>query len=375
MTLETDTLVQPEEVVEQNTNVDIDNTDVKEESSKDEIDILEDNVNSMNDDEFMEFMESDSLDYTKFKETKKNKADTTEEVKEPEETKVVEKDKTAEDAKPTDIDFKAVYETIFKPFKANGKEIQPKTVDDVISLMQMGANYTKKMQLMAPMRKTVETLNKASIDEKELNFLIDVYKGNKGAIKALLNKHKVDPLDLTDEENTDYVPNSNIASDADVEFAQILEEVEPSLPKIVDIINKQWDSKSKTLVLKDPKLVLALHQEIEMGRFDDVQKRLELEKTFGRYNNVSDLEAYIDIVSKLEAKQGTTTNSNNNNNNNVKSVPNTTFHNQSTKPVPDKTKAAPVRTRHGNHGSTLTVSDIFSMPEEEFMKLSQRDLI
>ena len=71
-----------------------------------------------------------------------------------------------------EVDYKSIYEQVFKPFKANGKEITPKSVEDIISLMQMGANYTKKMQLMAPMKKVVQSLDNAKIDEQELNFLI-----------------------------------------------------------------------------------------------------------------------------------------------------------------------------------------------------------
>ena len=324
----------------------------------------------MSDDEFTEFMNSGKLPNTKAEVKPIEKKETPTEDKQPvDDNKKKEKAVTKETTPKQEVkeeDLKAIHAAIFKPFKANGKEITPKTAEDVISLMQMGANYTKKMQLMAPLKKAVESLNKASIGEEDLNFLIDVHKGDKEAIKKLLEKHEVDPLDL-DMESTNYVPKNNIASDEDVEFTDVMQDIQSSLPKIQEILSKQWDSKSKNLLLKDPTLMKALHEEIEMGRFDEVQNRLETERTFGRYKGKSDIEAYIDVVTKMVAEQAKST----------ETKPNkaTQDNKGSTKPIPDKTKAAPVRTKGGNQGSTLTVKDILSMPEEEFNKLSARDLV
>ena len=324
-----------------------------------------DAITSMDDDAFFEYMNSGKLPGTEKVEPKEKEV-TTDEDKDPVDDKT--KQTTVKDADQLDIDeteLKAVYAAIFKPFKANGKEITPKSVDDVISLMQMGANYTKKMQLMAPMKKAVESLNKAQINEEDLNFLIDVHNGDKEAIKKLLAKHEVDPIEL-DMENTNYVPKNNIASDDDVEYSDVLEDIQPSLPKIQEILTKQWDAKSKSELLKNPQLMRALHEEIEMGRFDDVQAQLEIEKTFGRYKGKSDIEAYIDLVSRLVAEQQSKA---------TVETRKPTQDNKPTKPVPDKTKAAPVRTKQTNHVSTLTAEDILSMPEEEFNKLTMRDLV
>ena len=356
-----------------NSNVDVDDSQEQSQEvddSSDEDRITKEALDAMSDDEFTEFMNSGKLPDTKAEVKPIKKKETPTEDKQPvDDDKKKEKIVTKETAPKQEVkeeDLKAIHAAIFKPFKANGKEITPKTAEDVISLMQMGANYTKKMQLMAPLKKAVESLNKASIGEEDLNFLIDVHKGDKEAIKKLLEKHEVDPLDL-DMESTNYVPKNNIASDEDVEFTDVIQDIQSSLPKIQEILSKQWDSKSKNLLLKDPTLMKALHEEIEMGRFDEVQNRLETERTFGRYKGKSDIEAYIDVVTKMVAEQAKST----------ETKPNkaTQDNKGSTKPIPDKTKAAPVRTKGGNQGSTLTVKDILSMPEEEFNKLSARDLV
>ena len=363
-------------------DIDIDNDNNSDEGYNESIDeddidsVSKEQLDALNDDEFTEYLNTGKLpNHIKtnsnknikenIKDTTVNTEPTTNSVKQ-EQVEEQKQEDTKEETATDTIDYKAVYDSIFKPFKANGKTIAPRNAEDVISLMQMGANYTKKMQLMAPMKRAVESLNKDGINEEELNFLIDIHNGDKEAIKNLLKKNEIDPIDL-DIEDTKYIPKNNIASDADVEFSETLMDVESSLPKIQEILNKTWDSKSKQLVLKDPQLMRALHQEIEMGRFDEVQQRLEIEKTFGRYKGVSDIEAYIDLVTKMVNEKARTPVAETKH---VERQPETT-----TKSIPDKTKAAPVRSKPKNQGSTLTAKDLFSMSEEEFNKLSINDLI
>lgn len=351
------------------TDVTPDSDTQPEESLEGDDKLTKEQLDAMSDEEFTRFMEEGKLPEP----TKSEQKPLVKVISKPEPKTKADKESTKpedEDVKETpskDIDYEAVYKDIFKPFKANGKDITPRTVEDVVQLMQMGANYTKKMQLMAPLKKAAESLSRADIKEDDLNFLIDVHKGDKEAIKKLLTKHNVDPMDL-DLESTNYVPKNNIVSDEDVEYSNILDDIHDSLPKIQEIMTNTWDAKSKEALLKDPNLMRALHEEIAMGRFDGVQAQLEIEKTFGRYKGKSDVEAYIDLVTKLAAKEQ----SNNQPNGTNKPTPKV---DAPTKPIPDKTKAAPIRTKATNQGSTLTAKDIFSMSEDQFAKLSIRDLV
>lgn len=380
------------EELDQNTdtNVDTDNTDTgtddldSVDDSEVESDIdsdtnSEDNdsdesqnkLSDMSDEEFLALMNSKGT-ITATNSDKKTKTDTNV----PKDTNKRKSDAVDDklkdqntDKEPTkvdnqEVDYKSIYEQVFKPFKANGKEITPKSVEDIISLMQMGANYTKKMQLMAPMKKVVQSLDNAKIDEQELNFLIDVSKGDKEAIKQLLIKHKIDPLEIDLDGDNTYSPKNNIASDEDVEFNDTLMDIHDSLPKIQEILNKTWDDNSKKAILKDPRLMRALHEEVQMGRFDEVQKRLEAEKTFGRYKGVSDVDAYIDLVSKMEQERMKT-----------KTQPETPTRTESTKKIPDKSKAAPTKGKTSKSSSSLTAKDLLSMSDDEFNKLSERDLV
>lgn len=351
------------------TDVTPNNDTQPEESLEGDDKLTKEQLDAMSDEEFTRFMEEGKLPEP----TKSEQKPLVKVISKPEPKTKTDKESTkpeGEDVKetpPKDVDYEVVYKNIFKPFKANGKDITPRTVEDVVQLMQMGANYTKKMQLMAPLKKAAESLSRADIKEDDLNFLIDVHKGDKEAIKKLLTKHNVDPMEL-DLDSTNYVPKNNIVSDDDVEYSNILDDIRDSLPKIQEIMTSTWDAKSKEALLKDPNLMRALHEEIAMGRFDNVQAQLEIEKTFGRYKGKSDVEAYIDLVTKIAAKEQ----SNHQPNNVNKPTPKA---DTPTKPIPDKTKAAPIRTKATNQGSTLTAKDIFSMSEDQFAKLSIRDLV
>ena len=347
---------------------DIDSDTNSEDNDSDE---SQNNLSDMSDEEFLALMDSkgtitatNSDNKTKTdtnvpKDTNKRKSDAVDDKLKDQNT-----DKEPTKVDNQEVDYKSIYEQVFKPFKANGKEITPKSVEDIISLMQMGANYTKKMQLMAPMKKVVQSLDNAKIDEQELNFLIDVSKGDKEAIKQLLIKHKIDPLEIDLDGDNTYSPRNNIASDEDVEFNDTLMDIHDSLPKIQEILNKTWDDNSKKAILKDPRLMRALHEEVQMGRFDEVQKRLEAEKTFGRYKGVSDVDAYIDLVSKMEQERMKT-----------KTQPETPTKTESTKKIPDKSKAAPTKGKTSKSSSSLTAKDLLSMSDDEFNKLSERDLV
>ena len=312
----------------------------------------EEELGNMSDEEFLEYVNSGKMPQRKQEQPKPQ-----------EDARKQEAQRPVQNAEQPQINYEDVVKQIFAPFKANGKEIAPRTVEDVVQLMQMGANYTKKMQSIAPMRKAVESLSNAGIDsEEKLSYLIDLYKGDKEAIKQLLKNNQIDAMDL-DLDEIKYSPNKqNIASEADVKFAETLSNINESLPQIQNIMDKQWDQESKRILLSDPRALQALHEEIQMGRFEPVQKQLEVERTFGRYQGVPDIQAYIDILNRMSAQE-------------QYQQQMQEQQRQQKKNVPDKRKAAPTRGKIKSGGTSLTPKDLFSMSDEEFEKLSIKDLV
>jgi len=146
------------------------------------------------------------------------------------------------------VDFQGAYEKIFAPFKANGSDMQVDTVDDVMSLMKMGANYQKKMATLAPNLKLVKMLEKNNLlDASKLNNLIDISKKNPAAISKLIKDSGIDPLDIDTDEEVKYTPNDYNVSDKEYKLDEALEGIKDSrsFNDTIDVLTNQWDAASR----------------------------------------------------------------------------------------------------------------------------------
>jgi hypothetical protein len=208
-----------------------------------------------------------------------------------------------------DIDYQAEYEKVFAPLKANGKTMHIDNADDARQLMQMGANYQKKMIALKPHLRMLRALeNNDLLSEDKVNFLIDLVKKNPEAITKFLKDSEIDPLDLnldTDEEQQ-YAPKSYVPSNAEAEFYDTIEELRdtPPFARFVDDVIKTWDEDSISALRKSPMLIRVLNDHIDTGVFEIIQQTLERERMMGRLNGVNDLDAYKLVGDAIQAKGG-----------------------------------------------------------------------
>lgn len=274
-----------------------------------------------------------------------------------------------EDAQ-TSINYEEVWKKISAPFKANGKMYQPQTPEDIVNLMQKGVNYTQKMQAIAPARKTFETLNKNKIDANELNFLIDLHNGNKDAIKELLkrNKYEANSFDEafgTDTNNTPYVPRNNFITDQESQINDILNDVQDNTAKISDIVLNKWDQASRDLINQHPEIIRALNEEINLGRFDEIQAAVENAKMFGRTQGLSDLQAYCQFARQYEAYQQQQQ---------QQAVQQQQQQQIAANNAASKRAAAPTRGQSRAAKRKMTTEDLWNMSDEDFEKLKYTDI-
>ncbi len=238
-------------------------------------------------------------------ETKQNEQ-TSQETKNPKVPDNSPVDPKVEANKTKDIDYKAVCDKLFTPFKANGKEIAVSNVDDAISLMQMGANYNKRMAALKPNLKLLKLLeNNDLLDENKISFLIDLDKKNPEAIKKLMQDSKIDPMDLSGSTN-EYVPQKREVSDSQVEFDNVIGEIEdsPTFNKTIDVVVKQWDSTSKRIIGDHPHILKTIDSHMQSGIYDMIMKEVDSERTFGRLKGLSDIEAYRQVGDAIDARGG-----------------------------------------------------------------------
>lgn len=211
-----------------------------------------------------------------------------------------EKDTSKEDSAP---DYKSLYEQVLAPFKANGKTIEPKSVEEVIQLMQMGANFTRKMQDIAPHRKTLLMLeNNGLLDEAKLSYLIDLDKKDPEAIRRLVKESGIDPLDIDVETEPEYqVGNRHGVSDQEVNFRTALDDLKssPTGQEMLQVING-WDQASKKMLWDEPEAMAFINAQRESGIYDQITNEIERQKILGAIPvTMPFLEAYTVVGNHL----------------------------------------------------------------------------
>ena len=203
------------------------------------------------------------------------------------------KDKPAEPAadkdknKPAVVepDYKSFHDQVMAPFKANGKMIQLKSPEEAIALMQMGANYTRKMQEIQPHRKVLLMLeNNGLLDEGKLSYLIDLDKKNPDAIKKLVKDAGLDPLDIDTSEEPAYRVGNHRVSDEEAAFRGVLDDLSATDngKQTLQVINSTWDQASKELLWKNPGVMNLINQQRELGIYDRILTEVERRKALGQ---------------------------------------------------------------------------------------------
>ncbi len=209
---------------------------------------------------------------------------------------------TTEDAEEAPTDFKSFHDIVTAPFKANGKTMQINSAKDAIQLMQMGANYNRKMSALKPQLKVLRMLeNHDLLDENKLSFLIDLNRQDPTAINQLLKDSDIDPADIDLEEDQQYQRSNYGVAESEMDLDSVVSELKGSeyWSPVLDVVTKQWDDESKQIVADKPQLLKVIHNHMATGVYDLVSTELERERMFGRLNGMSDLEAYEMIGNAL----------------------------------------------------------------------------
>ena len=236
-------------------------------------------------------------------------SDTTTETK----TEVVEEKPAAEkqegkaEKETQALDYEAEYKRLLAPFKANGREIQVKSVDDAVALMQMGANYNKRMAALKPNLKMLKLLeNNGLMSEEKISYLIDLEKKNPAAINKLVKDSGLDPMDLDAEKAGEYKPKIHSVDDREIDLDTVLDEIQetPTYTQTLEIVSKKWDGASKQTIASTPQLLKVINDHVANGIYDLINQEVERERMFGRLNGLSDIEAYRRVGDAINARGG-----------------------------------------------------------------------
>lgn len=180
-----------------------------------------------------------------------------------------------------------------------------KSIAEARQLMQMGANYTKKMVAIKPYLQRAKTLEQNKLTDDDINLLVDLKKGDKGAIKKLLDDVNIDALDLDLEDSSSYKATDYGITNEQYELTSVLEELKDSefYDTTIDIVGNKWDDASRVALSSNPSLIKGIHEQVANGDYKIVHAAVERERALGRLTDVSDLEAYVSTFRKLHSEQ------------------------------------------------------------------------
>lgn len=215
-------------------------------------------------------------------------------------------DTPAEAASEDAQDYEQAYQNLMAPFRANGREIKLESPEEAKKLMQMGANYTKKMQALQPHLKLIRMLdNKGLLDQDKLSFLIDLDAKNPKAIQKLLHDGQIDPLDLDMSSDPAYTAGNHTVSDQEMAFHDALGDVTstPTGQETVQLINSAWDQTSKEAVWASPDILRSINDQRANGIYDTISTEVERRKMLGKVpSELPFIHAYKQVGDDLQAQ-------------------------------------------------------------------------
>lgn len=206
---------------------------------------------------------------------------------------------------PSAEEAQSFYMEVLKPFKANGKMITLRNPQEAISLMQMGANYTRKMQELQPHRKTLLMLQNNNLDPDKLSFLIDLDRGDPEAVKKFIKDRGIDPMDIDTTTDPAYLGGNHLVSDEEASFRSTLEDLgsTPVGQATIVEVNTRWDNASKELLWKNPEVLTAIQEQRESGVYDAIVAEMDRQITLGKLRPATPfLEAYRTVGDQLVAE-------------------------------------------------------------------------
>ena len=199
-----------------------------------------------------------------------------------------------EDKDSGEVDFEAAYKELMAPFKAAKRQVTLGNIGDARRLMQMGVDYSQKMQAIKPHQRVLRTLEKAQLlDLNKINFLIDLSKNEPNAIKKLLRDNEIDPLTLDLKDGEDYTPTDHAPDEESMALDDVLATIKDSSSFVRTVeITTGMDKASKNSLKANPQALAIINAHVEAGVYDQVADRVASERLLGKLVGVSDLDAY-----------------------------------------------------------------------------------
>lgn len=194
--------------------------------------------------------------------------------------------------KEEEIDYKAFYDEVTAPIRADGRDFTIKSSEDLRNLVSKGLDYTQKTQQIGPYRKTLAFLRDNDVlDDTKLSYMVDLYKKDEKAVKQLIRdvtaepkeegKRKLELYDLDPEQEDEsqryHFQNKNTITDEQLNFQEAFNEISVSEGGN-DFLNKvlqKFDESSVSYLYKNPQSLRLLYQADRAGQFDQILDKMQ----------------------------------------------------------------------------------------------------
>ena len=286
-----DSVDEPEEEVVENVEEDeADNEEVyADEETEDEDEVSEDE----------DLEQSNNLDSNEVAEDAEADEDSDEDPESEAEEGTVTPDKDTEDKSKDDgKEATNVSDDVQQPqnykVKANGVEFEF-TTDELLAMAPKAIDYTKKMQEIAPWRRSISAMKEANLTHDDINTMIDVLKGDKAAISEVLKRTGVTTLDLDAEEETVYKPRNYGMNETELAINDVVNDISMDSEYQItqNVVDKQWDDRSRSKLVENPELIAELHKDVKSGVYDAVAPLAMKRKVLDGARK-SDLDYYVE---------------------------------------------------------------------------------
>ena len=212
-------------------------------------------------------------------------------------------DKKAEDTVAVQKAAMDFYTKVTASFKADGKDLQIRSPEDAVRLMQMGVNYSRRMQEMKPLRAQHEMLKSVGLDDPaKLNHMIEVMQGKPDAIQKLLKDRKIDPIDIDTTKEVAYKPANHAIDPKTLAFREAIETTltQEGGADLIKDINSSWDDQSKEALRDQPAIFQNLLDQKKSGVYVRIKKELDYQRTMGFLTDVPFVQAYHQVGDAMQ---------------------------------------------------------------------------
>lgn len=171
------------------------------------------------------------------------------------------------------------------------------TTEELVKLAPKALHFTKKLQALAPFRRTISAMQENKITEDDINQFIEMKKGDRTAIANFLSNHNIDAYDVTslDEDMTKKYQPSKYGKEQNA-LNQTIEELayHPKVSELYRYVDS-LDAESRNRLSQNPDVLEVLMSNIENGYFDIIAPEAN-KRAFLDGNKKPAIEYYADVA-------------------------------------------------------------------------------